>query len=231
MSAQPSRELPERRLRILRAPGGRYVRRKWRIREHGLNHVPTSGAAIFASNHIGWLDGPLLISTAPRPLHALVKKEMFSSRSGLLLRATGQISIERHVIDSGAIRTAVDALSADQALVIFPEGRRTDGEFTDIKPGVGYLALVSGAPVVPVAIFGTRLAGEPYESRPAKKQQIDIVYGKPFWFAPLDAPRTAADVLEATTQIHDRLRSHIKIAKELTNLTLPGPAQDGDDDE
>ena len=218
-------------LKVLRSVLGPYIRRRWDINERGEWHVPTEGPVIIASNHIGWLDGPLLIATTPRPAHALVKRESFSGRTGALLRFAGQISVDRTGTDSGAIRKAVQALRAGQSVVLYPEGTRGDGEFTALKGGIGYLALVTGAPIVPVAIFGTRKAGQASGAKPDKGARIDVIYGPSIQFMNHGWPREKESVAEATAQIHEHLLAHLADAKTKTKLELPGKLPAGDTDD
>ena len=77
----------------------RVMGRRWPVTVHGAEHVPASGGVILAANHIGLLDGPLLATYAPRPVHALTKREMFDGRLGGFLRGTGQIPLDRFATD------------------------------------------------------------------------------------------------------------------------------------
>lgn len=225
------RGLPERGLGLLRSVTGGYFRRHWDLKVLSEEHFPEEGPVILASNHIGWLDGPLLIVTSPRPAHAMVKSEMFESKAtASLMKATGQIKVHRFTTDAGALRRAVQALRAGQVVVVYPEGTRGDGEFTTIKGGVGYLALVTGAPVVPVAIFGTRNAGEHKRVKPKKGARIDVIYGAPIQLARLDWPREKEDVAGANALIHEHLLAHLADAKTKTKLELPGKLPAGDQD-
>jgi 1-acyl-sn-glycerol-3-phosphate acyltransferase len=226
----PAAGLPERGLRVVRGRAAGYIHRRWDVRHAGAEHVPLTGPVIVASNHIGWLDGPLLIATAPRPLHALVKEEEFVGRTGRLLRFVGQIKVARKRTDAGALRQALRALGAGQGVLIYPEGRRGDGEFTRFRGGVTYLALVTGAPVVPVAIFGTRQAGEPSEARPAPGARLDVVYGEPIQFPMQGWPRNRGMLEDAGEQIHAHLRAHVSQARSTLQRDLPGPLPTGSTD-
>jgi 1-acyl-sn-glycerol-3-phosphate acyltransferase len=192
--------------------------------------VPDEGPVIFASNHIGWLDGPLLILCTPRPAHALVKAEAFVGRTGRLLRFAGQIPLDRSRHDVGALRTAADALAAGQSVVVYPEGVRGAGDVAHTKDGVAWLALVSGAPVVPVAIFGTRAAGADAESRPERGATVDVVYGEPLRIEPVPWPRTRAHVSAVGRRITEHLRHHVEWAAATGHLELPGPLPRGSTD-
>lgn len=222
--------LPERGLRFMRGRTIGYFHRRWEIHERGQGSVPTSGPVIMASNHIGWLDGPLLVATSPRPPHAMVKEEEFVGRAGRLLRLVAQIKVARGRTDTGAVREALRALGAGQCVLIYPEGRRGDGEFAQFKGGVTYLALVTGAPIVPVAIFGTRQPGEGPQARPAPGSRLDIVYGVPIQFPMQAWPRDRGMLEDAGEQIHAHLRAHVSQAKDALKRELPGPLPTGSPD-
>ncbi|MGJ9412232.1 lysophospholipid acyltransferase family protein [Aeromicrobium sp. CF4.19] len=233
MSAAPDivpRRLPEAGLAVLRPLASAWIGRRWDVRERGEHLVPDHGPVIYASNHIGWLDGPLLISRTPRPAHALVKEEAFRGRTARLLRVCGQIKLDRFARDVGALRTAASALAAGQSVVVYPEGLRGGGDFERIRPGVGWLALVSGAPVVPVVIGGTRLPGEDAEARPAKGARLDIVYGPARTFPAQVWPRSRERVEHVTDQIRDHLRAHLQRVLAEGGLQLPGPLPAGSSD-
>jgi 1-acyl-sn-glycerol-3-phosphate acyltransferase len=225
-----ARGLPELGLRTLRPWARRYLERRWDVQQRGVHKVPEAGPVIFASNHLGWLDGPLLIICTPRPAHALVKSEAFVGRTGRLLRFAGQIPLDRFRRDVGALRTAADALAAGQSVVVYPEGLRGAGDVAHTKDGVAWLALVSGAPVVPVALFGTRAPGADAESRPARGARVDIVYGEPLRIDPVPWPRTRAHVADVGRRITEHLRRHVEWAAATGHLELPGPLPRGSTD-
>lgn len=215
--------LGEGTLKVLRWRLGKSLAKKYNLNERGLENIPSSGPVIIASNHIGWMDGPLLIARFPRPAHAMVKAEAWEGRSGRVLRAGGQIKVDRHRNDTAAVRTAYRALRAGQVVVMYPEGKRGAGEFEEIKPGVAWLALATGAPVVPVAVFGTREPGGTAESRPAKGASIDLVYGAPIAVPEQPWPRTTETVSAVAEQIHNHLKQHLAWAKTVVKRELPGP--------
>ena len=146
-------------LHNLRPGAQSLVRGWWDVELHGTEHVPAEGPVVMAANHVGWLDGPLLAILSPRPVHALTKREMFAGPMGTFLRAAGQIPLDRWHVDLAAIRTALRVLAEGRAVGVFPEGARGAGDMRATRPGAAYLALVSGAPVVPVSFLGTRLPG------------------------------------------------------------------------
>ena len=222
-----SRGLPEVGLTLARATLAGPFLRRWDVHLHGEDHVPAEGRVILASNHLGWVDGPLVVARSPRKPHALVKEEEFAGPYRHLLRAIGQIKVARNRVDSGALRRAIRALQADQAVAIFPEGIRGDGELTHIKPGVAYLALVTGAPIVPVAIFGTRERDKEPSYRPAEGARLDMAFGEPLTLSAQPWPRTAPQVADATETIHAHLSDHLARTKTAIGRQLPGPMPAG----
>lgn len=219
--------MPEAGLTVMRAVAGPLFLRSWDVNQRGVDLVPQDGPVIIASNHVGWVDGPLLVASCPRKLHVLTKSEEFSGKYRHLLRALGQIKVERKKVDAGALRRAVSSLEAGQAVGIFPEGIRGAGELKRFKHGVAWLALVTGAPVVPLAIFGTRKQGEGPEAKPAKGARLDLVYGQPIQLDARPWPRDRDMIDDAATQIQSHMRDHLVRAKTATSRELPGPLPAG----
>ena len=219
---------PTAMLRSLRPLASALLHTWWRVTRHGEDNVPATGPVIMASNHIGLLDGPLLAIEGPRPVHALTKQEMFAGRAGRLLRASGQIELDRFHPDPSAVKDCLVVLDAGGAVGIFPEGTRGDGLFHNIHGGAAYLVLVSGAPVVPVTMFGTRLPGGAKSSLPPRRSPIDVVYGTPWRVSPVAWPRTREHVRATSALLIEHLRAEQARARDLTGRTLPGPLPAGE---
>jgi putative phosphoserine phosphatase/1-acylglycerol-3-phosphate O-acyltransferase len=135
-----------------------------RIHVEGAEHLPSTGAAILAANHRSYFD-PVAMGFAAarvgRPLRFLGKKEVFDAPMvGDLARAMGGIRVERGSGSDAPLREAADALAAGELVAIMPQGTIPRGEefFEPVlkgRPGTARLAAMSGAPVVPVAVWGT----------------------------------------------------------------------------
>lgn len=210
-------------LRAARSPGGWLLSRWWRVRTHHQHHVPRSGPVIFAANHIGALDGVVLIASTRRVTLCMAKHELFVGRVGQLLNLIGQIPVRRREIDTLAIRRSVQVLRDGLALAVFPEGVRSAGEVAWSRGGAVYLAMVTGAPVVPVAILGTRPPGGAKSSLPGRRSRIEIVYGEPIHVPQHDWPRRKSVVADWNEKVRVQLAAHVRGAVELTGMALPGP--------
>ena len=178
-----------------------------RPRVTGLEYIPASGPAILAYNHLSIIDSvylPLMIS---RPVIFPAKAEYFTARGPIgrlwasYLRATNQLVMNRGDSRSAqaTLEEAVRILQSGDLFGFYPEGTRSpDGRLYRGRSGIGYLALNSGAPVIPVAMFGTRKMMPPGKSIP-RPVKITIKIGKPIEFGHLagDPPgrarRTIAD--------------------------------------
>lgn len=127
----------------------------WKPRVLGAWKVPASGPVILAVNHSHNIDGPMVMGTAPRPLHFLIKKEAYVGPLGPFLDGIGQVKVDRGGPDRTAIGRALGVLDNGGALGIFPEGTRGEGDFASLRAGLAYFAVRSGAPIVPVAVLGS----------------------------------------------------------------------------
>lgn len=189
----------------------------WKPRVLGAWKVPATGPVILAVNHSHNLDGPLVMGTAPRPLHFLIKKEAFVGPLGPFLEGIGQVKVDRAGTDRTAITRALDVLGEGGALGIFPEGTRGDGDFASLRAGLAYFAVRSGAPIVPVAVLGsTDAKGRLVKGLPPLRSRVDVVFGSAFEAGDGTGRRTRTALDAATVRIQDRLTAHLADAKRLT---------------
>jgi 1-acyl-sn-glycerol-3-phosphate acyltransferase len=199
------------------------IRRRVKVRIVDGEKLPRKGPVILAANHVGVADGPLLAIFAPRPVHALTKQEMFKGFMNGFLLGAGQIPLDRFNADPLAVKRCLKVLRSGNVLGIFPEGSRGAGEFDRFHTGAAYLALVTGATIVPVVQFGTREPGAKSGSLPAKGVTVDMVFGDPISFPKTPWPRRKRDVAARSVELREHLIAHLQHAKELTGRDLPGP--------
>jgi 1-acyl-sn-glycerol-3-phosphate acyltransferase len=155
----------------------------FRLEGRGLEHVPASGAVLLAANHSSVLDPPLVGAMAPRHLSFLAKADLFRiPLFGALIRRLNARPLRREGADPGALRTALRILEEGGALLIFPEGTRgNEGTLRPAKAGAGMLAVLSGAPVVPVYIAGSGRVW-PRERRLPRPGKVIVTFGPPLSF-------------------------------------------------
>ena len=190
-------------------------------RSSGGSNVPSDGPVVLAANHTGYLDGALVVSLAPRPSHFLVLSQMFEGPVGHLLRWSGQIALDQGRGDRRALGQAIGVLARGGVVGIFPEGGRGRGDLASAGKGVAWLALQSGAPVVPTACLGTRRTGALAASWPRLRSPLVIDFGAP---VALDLPeglpgRARLDL--ATEQIRTALVAHVHDAARRHRIPLP----------
>ncbi|MEU3505129.1 lysophospholipid acyltransferase family protein [Streptomyces hundungensis] len=189
----------------------------FRPRVLGAWRVPASGPVILAVNHSHNIDGPMVMGTAPRGTHFLIKKEAFIGPLGTFLHGIGQLRVDRTVADRAAITEALAVLERGGVLGIFPEGTRGDGDFASLRAGLAYFAVRSGAPVVPVAVLGsTERRGRLIKGLPPLRGRVDVVFGDAFEAGDGSGRRTRKALDEATVRIQDRLTGHLENARRLT---------------
>lgn len=146
----------------------------------GHEHIPRRGGAIFASNHISYLDPPVVGVACPRRLRFMARASLFRQPVlGLLLRMLRVMPLERGEQDVGAIRGAVSQLSRGEAVAIFPEGgRQLSGQLGAARRGVGLLAVTARVPIIPVVVQGTFEALPP-KTRRLRRTKIRVAFGHP----------------------------------------------------
>ena len=193
------------------------TRPEWR----GQENIPASGPAILVFNHISYAD-PFVAShfvfDRPRELRFLAKASLFKIPIGsYILRQIHQIPVQRYSTDAvKALQAAIAALNRGEAVVIYPEGTCTkDPELWPMqgRTGVARLALLTGAPVIPIAQWGAQRIHHPItrKLRLRPKTPVTVSAGPPVDLSAFDGrPAASADVLrEVTDVIMHRLRDDV----------------------
>ncbi|TAM72523.1 lysophospholipid acyltransferase family protein [Mycobacterium sp.] len=165
-----------------------------RPKVEGLEHIPSSGPAILASNHLAVMDSFYLPLVVRRRITFLAKAEYFTGTGfkGWFQRwfftAVGQVPIDRTDADSAraALRTAQQVLAQGKLLGMYPEGTRSpDGRLYKGKTGLARLALETGVPVIPVAMIGTNVVNPPGTNM-LRFGRITVRFGEPMDFSRFD---------------------------------------------
>ena len=159
----------------------------WRPRVEGRENIPARGPVILASNHLSFVDSLLIPMVSPRRVSFLAKAEYFETPGikGRLMKAfftaIGAIAVRRgeHRAAQDSLDQALAVITSGSAFAIYPEGTRSlDGRLYRGRVGVGWLALKSGAPIVPVGIVGTREL-LPVGAKIPKMVRVSVRFGDP----------------------------------------------------
>jgi 1-acyl-sn-glycerol-3-phosphate acyltransferase len=162
----------------------------FRPKVKGLRHVPGSGPVIIASNHLSFSDSIFMPLVVPRKVTFLAKSEYFTSPGpkGLLKKLTfialGQVPVDRSGgrRSEAALITGLKVLAEGKCLGIYPEGTRSpDGRLYKGRTGIARLAIESGAPIIPVAMFNTEKI-QPTGTVVPKVMRVEMIFGEPMYF-------------------------------------------------
>ncbi len=202
-------------------------RRVWKVTVVGRERIPAEGPVIVAPTHESFLDPLVVGAHVPRQIRYLARRTLFvrKAKDGTerrsrfwtwLGRHCGVIEVDREAGGRDAVRRCLAALADGDAVLVFPEGTRSEGgEVREFETGVGLLALRSGAPVMPVSVDGTHRIWPRGRNRPRfGAGPVRLVYGEPVRYErPTRAEDAAAD-----------LRRRVL---DLRGAGQPGAARDG----
>lgn len=156
----------------------------------GLRNVPHNGPVIIASNHLSFSDSVFMPLVVPRKVTFLAKSEYFTSPGikGFIKKLTfialGQVPVDRSGgrRSEAALLTGLSLLAQGDCIGIYPEGTRSpDGKLYKGRTGIARMAIESGAPVVPVAMFNTAEI-QPTGQVVPKVRRVEMIFGEPMYF-------------------------------------------------
>ena len=175
---------------VLRAFLTPFLMLAFRPKVKGLRNVPSNGPVIIASNHLSFSDSIFMPLVVPRKVTFLAKSEYFTSPGpkGLLKKLTfialGQVPVDRSGgrRSEAALITGLQVLANNECLGIYPEGTRSpDGRLYKGRTGIARIAIESGAPIIPVAMFNTEKI-QPTGKVVPKIMRVKMVFGEPMFF-------------------------------------------------
>jgi 1-acyl-sn-glycerol-3-phosphate acyltransferase len=179
--------------------------RGWTV--EGKENVPKTGGAILVSNHLNNADPCIIPGVFSRRMNIMAKKEMFRwPIISLLFRLIGSFPVDRNSADLRALREAQGVIHDGNLLLMFPEGTRSkDRQLHAGYSGSALIAYRTGAPVIPIAIWGTEHLKWPMLFfKPLMHPRIHVRIGKPFY--PPKAERITSDQAKTAT---DDIMRHI----------------------
>jgi len=189
------------------------------LRARGMERVPP-GAAILASNHLGWADPPVIRMALRRHTFFMANDFLFQIPVlGWLIRLFGAFPVERGRIDREALRMAEERLARGHLLTVFPEGGTTiTGVLYPFEGGVALLAIRNNVPIVPVAVTGTDLllTVEPKLRIRHVRGGVTVTFGEPIHPEEIDPSLPRRERVDALTR-----RVYLAVAELLPDRYLP----------
>jgi len=178
-----------------------------RVEIQGYENIPAEGGFVIATNHLGRLDVALLFYALEGDfILPVAEKYEHHWLFGPIGNAMGGIWLDRFNADVGSIREILARMKAGGILVIAPEGTRSKTEaMTEEKPGVAYLAMKAGVPIVPIALAGTEDRLVVDRLKHFKKSEIKIVVGPSFRLPPIKGRQRDAALKQYTDEIMCRI--------------------------
>jgi len=178
-----------------------------RVTVRGMENFPKKGPALVLINHLGDADAVLLGAAIPYPIDALGKIELHEHPAvGRIFRGYGVIWIHRGRPDRKALHAALEGLAEGRVIAMAPEGRESvTGALEDGNEGAAFIALKSGAPIVPIVMTGTENSNTYGHLKRLKRAQVTLTVGKPFTLKESADRRTRLQ--DGTRQIMEKLAS------------------------
>jgi len=172
---------------------------RWQVR--GKENVPAQGALLIVANHLNLADPPIIGASLGRRVDFMAKQELFRSGfSKYLLHSVGAFPVHRGKLDRKALRQADRLLTQGRALLMFPEGTRSEN--ASLQPGFYGSALIAfrnNVPILPIGLAGTeQIKGVAWILH---HPRITVNIGRPFYLPPVSSKLTKVKLAEFTDAI------------------------------
>jgi 1-acyl-sn-glycerol-3-phosphate acyltransferase len=176
----------------------------YRVRAIGVENVPKDGALVLAPNHFSQMDHFFIGLYLRRKVRFMAKSQMFGPPLlTYVYKHGGVFPVRRGHHDEEAMKTAFTILDQGEMLLVYAEGGRSrSGKLKEVKPGIGRIALESGAPVVPVAIHGSE---QVRRWKRFRFPRVVVQFGEPLRF-PIEAAPSRERQLEVAEQVFAPVR-------------------------
>lgn len=186
---------------VLKATGVVLLKVFFHIEVHNAGYIPRKGPLIVAANHFSYMDPVALQSMFPRRIAFMMTELYYEGRGKWLFQLLHCICVREKGSNRAALKQGLEVLNKNNVLGIFPEGGVSrEGLLQEGNPGIGFLAVKSGAPVIPAFISGTYQA-LPKGAKIPKISRITIIFGKPMTFASVGDPEKKKGIEEIARMI------------------------------
>ena len=175
---------------------------RWRV--YGQDNLPKEGPVLIVSNHMNFIDPPLLSSSLHRKLTFMAKKELFQSWMSRPIVQAFSFPVSRGVPNKESLRLAALTLEKGRPLAMFPEGKRSpNAQLIEGFPGSSLIALRAGVPILPIGITGSEKLKNFFHV--FRHLHITVNIGKPFMLPKADSVPRKEQLIEATDMIMNRI--------------------------
>jgi 1-acyl-sn-glycerol-3-phosphate acyltransferase len=177
----------------------------YRVRAIGAENVPKDGPLVLAPNHLSQMDHFFAGVYLRRKIRFMAKSQLFGPPLlTYVYKHGGVFPVRRGHHDEEAFETVRQLLSQGEMLLVYAEGGRSrSGELGEPKPGIGRIALESGVPIVPVAIYGSAAVRR---WKRLRFPRVTVQFGQPLTFAIEEAPSRERQ-LEVATEVFGQVRT------------------------
>ncbi len=152
------------------------------LKVKGRENIPLDEGVIIAPNHISYLDPPIIGAVLPKNGTFMARKGLFEVPVLRSMIRRAAFPVDRDKPQPSTIKQAVKRLKNKEILIMFPEGRRSDsGKLMEAKRGIGMIASISKATIIPTLIIGSD-AALPVNAKWLKRAKITVVFGKPIYY-------------------------------------------------
>ena len=175
----------------------------WEV--NGIENVPRTGALIIVANHLSDIDGGMLNASIPRRVELMAKSDIFQRPViSHFFRAYGAFPINENGKEFYSIRHSLHILNRNGAIGIFPEGAKNPTALGQAMLGSAMIAMISGAPILPVGITGTETVGDGIRIC-YPKGTFRVTIGETFSAPVVNGKRLRKNVETTTDIIMDRI--------------------------
>jgi 1-acyl-sn-glycerol-3-phosphate acyltransferase len=174
-----------------------------RIEVRGMENIPAEGGFILTTNHLSSFDPPLVFVLFPFPRRGVALAADVYRRHPLfrwVLESVGVIWVNRGAASPTTLKAAIQAIQEGYIMGIAPEGTRSrTGALQEAKAGVAFLAMASGAPIIPLAITNTEKLGAAILR--LRRITLTLTFGKPLRFTAPERGKRDEKLAECTSEI------------------------------
>ena len=194
--------------RALRALAEALARVLWRMEVEGRERLPVTGPFVIAPVHRSNVDFAVVGAAVPRVVRFMAKDGVWKVKvAGWFVEQMGSFPVNREAADRAALRRCEEVLAQGDPLVMFPEGRRRDGDTVEVVlDGPAWVACRNRVPIVPVGIGGTDRA-MPIGAKMIRPAKVRVLIGEPIY---PDVPLTGRVPRRAITEVSEQIRIEVQ---------------------